>query len=292
MSLSLLSRSLLSKRGGQYSLSAFARSFSSQSKDDLVLLDLNEETAIGTLTLNRKPANSLSLELLTSISDAVQTAEANPSIKALIVTSSSDKIFSAGVDIHEMYEPDTERFYNFWRAFQDMYLNIYGSRLACVAAMTGHAPAGGCLLALSCDYRVMTNGKARMGLNESMLGLKVPLWMGDLYIDTIGHRQAELALEMGRLFDVDSALKVGLVDEVVEQDQLISTATEMAMKMIKLPSSGFAGNKSFARSRQMQRLLDTREEDYKDFWEFTISDQVQKALGSYLEQLAKKKKQI
>eukprot|EP00934_Nitzschia_sp_Nitz4_P000552 Nitzschia sp. Nitz4//scaffold85_size83877//40699//41643//NITZ4_005229-RA/size83877-augustus-gene-0.160-mRNA-1//-1//CDS//3329559137//552//frame0 len=290
MSLASLSRSLLSKRGGQYTLSTFTRSFSSQSKDDLVLLDLNEETAIGTLTMNRKPANSLNLELMQSISTAIKTAEANPKIKALILTSSSDKIFSAGLDIYEMYQPETERFYNWWTAFQDLYLDLYGSRLACVAAITGHSPAGGCVMAMSCDYRVMANGNFRMGLNESMLGLKVPVWLGDLYIDTIGHRQAELALEMGRLFDVDSALKVGLVDEVVEQDQLISTATEMAMKMIKLPSSGFAGNKSFARSRQMQRLLDTREEDYKDFWEFAISDPVQKSLGDYLEQMAKKKK--
>lgn len=106
-----------------------------------------------------------------------------------------------------------------------MYIDLYGSRLATVAAIQGHAPAAGCFLAMACDYRAMSagglvGGKKKIptiGLNETQLGIAAPPWMGQLLVRTIGFRRAELSLAMGTLFPPDQALEAGLVDVVMSE---------------------------------------------------------------------------
>ena len=78
-------------------------------------------------------------------------------------------IFCAGLDIFEMYEKTPEYYGNFWNAVQELWLRIYGSSLPIIAAINGQSPAGGCLMALGCDYRIMAKGKYIIGLNEVAL---------------------------------------------------------------------------------------------------------------------------
>ena len=112
---------------------------------------------------------------------SLKTFEANPKIQSVILSSTNPKIFSAGLDITELVAPDNDRLPRFWNSLQQVYIDLYGSRLATVAAIQGHAPAAGCFLAMSCDYRVMSAGDtnsdikkkhvATIGLNETQLGI-------------------------------------------------------------------------------------------------------------------------
>lgn len=83
----------------------------------------------------------------------------------------------------------------------------------------GNAPAGGCLLAMSCEYRVMVGSKFVIGLNETQLGLFAPKWFQDTMVSIIGPRQTELALTSGKLFSAQEALKIGLIDELVASEE-------------------------------------------------------------------------
>lgn len=143
---------------------------------DWIRLDIEEDIGIATMTLQRPPANSLSLEMNEVISDSIQTVEANQKIQALILASGLPSIYSAGLDLTELYQPDLDRLPKFWESFQSVYLRLYGSRLSIISAMNGHALAGGCMLSLSCDYRIMSKGS--IGLNESKLGIVAPPWLG------------------------------------------------------------------------------------------------------------------
>lgn len=93
----------------------------------------------------------------------------------MILASSNAKIFSAGLDVSELVAPDANRLPAFWNSLQQVYIDLYGSRLATVACIQGHAPAAGCFLAMACDYRVMSAGNANhiptIGLNETQLGI-------------------------------------------------------------------------------------------------------------------------
>ncbi|KAG8236576.1 hypothetical protein J437_LFUL015762 [Ladona fulva] len=96
-------------------------------------------------------------------------------------------VFTAGLDIKEMCKPKPDRIKAFWTALQGVWLKLYGSSFPTVAAINGHSPAGGCLLAVCCEYRVMVGPSYRIGPNETQLGIVIPIWyvdfnLGKLYI--------------------------------------------------------------------------------------------------------------
>ena len=97
-----------------------------------------------------------------ALSYSIKTIEANPKIQSVILLSSNPKIYSAGLDIAELVAPKTGRLVRFWNLLQQVYIDLYGTRLATVVVIQGHAPAAGCLLALMCDYRIMWKGWINM----------------------------------------------------------------------------------------------------------------------------------
>jgi 3,2-trans-enoyl-CoA isomerase len=125
----------------------------------------------------------------------------------------------------------------FWTALQDLYLRLYTTRLAAVAAIEGHSPAGGCLLAMCCDYRIMTSGKPMIGLNETQLGIVAPTWFRDTFVNTIGHRQAEKMLGLGLQVDATKAKAIGLVDEAVPLEEVFPRAQASIEKWLAIPGT-------------------------------------------------------
>uniref|UniRef100_A0A1B6D044 Uncharacterized protein n=1 Tax=Clastoptera arizonana TaxID=38151 RepID=A0A1B6D044_9HEMI len=121
----------------------------STSADLLVKTTVNDKSGVATVSLNRPPVNSLNLELLQSLGETLNVLEQNK-CHGMILTSESPSVFCAGLDILEMYKPDKDRVCKFWTTLQDTWLKLYLSPYPTVAAINGHSPAGGCLLALSC----------------------------------------------------------------------------------------------------------------------------------------------
>eukprot|EP00523_Entomoneis_sp_CCMP467_P005888 CAMPEP_0168731266 /NCGR_PEP_ID=MMETSP0724-20121128/7162_1 /TAXON_ID=265536 /ORGANISM="Amphiprora sp., Strain CCMP467" /LENGTH=261 /DNA_ID=CAMNT_0008778239 /DNA_START=139 /DNA_END=924 /DNA_ORIENTATION=- len=260
------------------------------SHDDLVISDADSTTGVANLVMNNPPVNSLSLEMIEALSKSIKQVEDDPSMKAMILQSTNPKIFSAGLDIMEMYNPDSKRLCSFWSAFQDLYLDLYGSRLACVATMLGTAPAAGCFLALSCDYRIMLDSpSAKIGLNEVHLGIVAPPWLARQMIDTVGARQAELSLGLGTLYSPVEALQVGLVDEIVnDKETILSRAKEVARDFTKIPAPAFTANKLGLRGDAIARMRETRTQDLEHFVSFVTRDETQANLGAYHDALKRK----
>ena len=127
--------------------------------------------------------------------------EKDRSVRGVVFRSGLQKdIFTAGNDITELYAPKTslERYRDFWVTQNTFLAKLYRSRLVTVAAIRGACPARGCNLALSCDYRVMTDF-GNIGLNEVALGIPVPAYWAQLMQRTIGQRNAEKLLPYGVL---------------------------------------------------------------------------------------------
>jgi Delta3-Delta2-enoyl-CoA isomerase len=224
-----------------------------------------------------------------SLSLAIQTAEKEKNIQSLILQSNNPSIFSAGLDLTELHQPAPDRLRAFWSSFQQLYLDLYGSRLACIAAIEGHAPAAGCMLALSCDYRIMLSGtSAKIGLNESQLGIAAPPWLAQQMVDTVGRRRAEMAMSLGLLYTAEEALEMELVDLVVEKDQVRERALQVAIQWRQIPAVARVANKMFIRKRRLDELLATRNDDLDSFCSFVTTGNVQRSLTAYLDMLAKK----
>lgn len=258
------------------------------SSEKLVDVQVNEKTGVSTVTMNRPPVNGLNLDLLSDLLSVFSDLESERS-RGVILTSSSPTVFSAGLDILEMYKPDQDRIEKFWLTLQDMWITLYGSSYPTVAAINGHSPAGGCLLACSCEYRVMVQGNYSIGLNETKLGIVAPFWFVDIFKNTVPLRTAELALTTGKLFTVDEALKVGLIDEVAtDKNDAIAKAEKFLTQFAKIHPMARANTKNLLREAAIKRLEENKEEDLQSFLNYVKLPAVQKGLEIYMQSLKKK----
>ncbi|XP_060757088.1 arginine/serine-rich coiled-coil protein 2-like isoform X3 [Neoarius graeffei] len=166
-----------SKHGRTSILSSFGSSNRNSSSSSKINVDLDSSTGIAVVKFQNPPVNSMSLDFLTEFSISLEKLELDKSCRGVIFTSAQPKVFSAGLDILEMYGKNPEHYAEFWKSVQDMWLKLYGYRKITIAAINGSSPAGGCLLSLSCDYRIMAaDPHYRIGLNETQLGIVAPFW--------------------------------------------------------------------------------------------------------------------
>lgn len=177
-------------------------------------LTLEREGPILTVRLSRPPVHALTTTLCTELSAAVHDAERTEGVEGLVLTGSPG-MFSGGIDVRWLREQPRDGVEDFMRAFAGAFLDLYRTPLSTIAAISGQSPAGGCVLALACDQRVMAAGRYRIGLNEVAVGLTVPRWLASVAADTVGQRHAEAMLLGARMMTPDEALAIGLVDAVV-----------------------------------------------------------------------------
>nr|XP_018901712.1 PREDICTED: enoyl-CoA delta isomerase 1, mitochondrial-like [Bemisia tabaci] len=267
-------------------LRPFAKSFSSGSS--LVDVQVNDKTGVAIVKMGRAPVNGLNTELLGALNDTFDSLEKNKAT-GMILSSSIPNIYSAGLDISEMYNGTPENLTKFWNTLQSMWINLYSTPLPTVALINGNAPAGGCLLAMSCEYRVMVGSKFVIGLNETQLGLFAPKWFQDTMVSIIGPRQTELALTSGKLFSAQEALKIGLIDELVASEEEALASSDKFFGLFKrIPGYARGQTKNFVRAEVLDWLLKNREHDTKVFLNSIQLPHVQKGLGLYLQSLKKK----
>jgi enoyl-CoA hydratase/carnithine racemase len=182
------------------------------------------------LRLNRPPVNALSAELLRAIQSALLTAKN----AAAVVFTGQAGLFSAGLDVRGMLALDrdgvTATFVELWRTGRALAL----SPMPLIFAINGHSPAGGTVLAVHGDYRVMARGDFRLGLNEVQIGLfPGPLIFG-VFRRLVGGHAAQF-LTRGTLMDPDTALRIGLVDELCDPSEVLARALAMAREFCALP---------------------------------------------------------
>ena len=242
------------------------------------MLRLSARGAVRVLTLDAPPVNPLGVETLRQLRGAIAEAEADPAARALVITSSAPKVFSAGLDLTELADPDPARLRRHWRAMQTACHALFTTRLATVAQIGGHAPAGGCILAMACDHRVMRgDAGATIGLNEVWLGLPPPWWIAELMCRLVGPGPGERLLQTGALLPADEALRVGLVDEVAA-GVLGDRGCEAAEQWLRVPDRARALVKAERRGALGAAMLERLEQDCDWFAETLCEDGVQALL--------------
>jgi enoyl-CoA hydratase/carnithine racemase len=141
-----------------------------------------------------------------------------------------------------------------WRTFLDAMAALAGSEIPVVAAITGHCPAGGLVLALFCDRRVMARGDFQIGLNEVQVGIPLPGVIYKALERTVGPRRAEELAVPGALVDPDEALRLGLVDELADLDSVVDRAQAWCQGVLSLPPRAMSETRRLAR-RDLRALF-------------------------------------
>ena len=198
------------------------------------------------IRLARPPVNALNHELLMALREAVTQAPANGARG--IVLSGAPGLFSAGVDVPALLLRDRDGTREYWREFFALCAVLAHSPVPLAAAVTGHSPAGGAVLALFCDYRVMADGPNRIGLNEVQVGLVVPDCIQFALRRVVGTYRAERLLVAGAMIDAQQALACGFVDETTALEQVTTRAAVWLRELLALPSRAMLATRQLARA--------------------------------------------
>ena len=132
------------------------------------------EKGVQILRLNRGVTNPLNGEVVEELGSHIREVKGSKEITALVITSANEKFFSLGFDIPDLYPREPQGFKDFFISFNQLCLDLYILPKPTVAAVSGHAIAGGFILAACCDYRFISQGKKFCALNEINLGVPVP----------------------------------------------------------------------------------------------------------------------
>jgi len=233
------------------------------------------------LRLSRPPFNALNLGLVSELLNAIRNRK--PQVGA-IVLSGSPGVFSVGVDVAEVLALNRAQTQQFFVTFHDLCVALGRSPIPVVAAITGHAPAGGTILSLFCDYRVMTEGPYQIGLHEVRHGVTVPSPIRYLLARLVGHRLAERLLVEGRLLSPDEALRIGLVDEVTPPDAVIAHAMGQCRRLLALPAAAMNSIRdSF--HEEVHRALHKRDEIIDELLENWFSEEAQEAMRIHFQKM-------
>ncbi len=154
-----------------------------------------------------------------------------------------------------------------------------------VAALAGHSPAGGAVLAAHCDYRVAADGTFKIGFNEVRVGLPLPASILHVFSDLVGTRLARQSSMQGQLMLMDSALEIGLIDEVVAQELVEKRAVEFLTGLLALPTVAMNTTRMSGK-KEMIRQLDASD-DVEKTTAAWFADETQAALQQLADSLSK-----
>ncbi|MEY2982155.1 MAG: enoyl-CoA hydratase/isomerase family protein [Planctomycetota bacterium] len=205
-----------------------------------------DQDDVTVLTLHHGKANALDLELCLALDEALGAVEHSPS-RAIVLTGEGP-IFSAGVDLPRLLREDSAYTERFVPALAAVIRRLFVLPKPVVAAVGGHAIAGGCLLVQAADRRLLADGKARLGVPELKVGVPFPTVGLEVLRFQVGDRVAQDLACSGRTVLPADALALGLVDQVVEPAELLQVARAEAAGLAAIPAPTFGLTK-----RQLRR---------------------------------------
>lgn len=206
---------------------------------------------VAVMTVDRKPANAMNVALLREIVEATAQVAGDP--PAALVVTGRPGFFSAGADLKAMptYGPEEQR--EAVAGINAMALGLYELPIPVVGAITGHAIAGGLVLALCTDIRIASS-KGSYGLTEVKVGVAYPqAAIGVVAAELAPHAARALALG-SELVDAHECLRLGAFDEVVEPGAVLDRALERAAALAAFPADVYARTKHELRAATVARL--------------------------------------
>jgi enoyl-CoA hydratase/carnithine racemase len=250
------------------------------------MLEILRHDAIAEIRLARPPVNALNPELVAGLAIAFRTLPAEGA--RAIVLSGAPKLFSAGLDVPALLTLDRDAMAAFWRSFQALLGAIGRCPVPTVAAITGHSPAGGAVLAIHCDYRVMARGAFRIGLNEVEVGLSVPAAIQFALKRLVGPHRGERLMVAGAMVESEEAHRIGMVDELAEVEDVVTRALDWCRRHVVLPPEALSETRRIARA-DLHAALDAAEREPADaFMDRWFSTETQATLRALVERLRKK----
>lgn len=243
-----------------------------------------DSDGIETLQISHGKANALDLELCRSLEEALAEGERR---EGPLILTGAGSMFSAGVDLFRVVEGGAEYIAQFLPAMSDVFLRLFMFPRPVVAAINGHAIAGGCILACACDYRVMADGKGRIGLPELHVGVPFPASAIELLRSVTDPARLQEFLLLGRTYEAREAMAVGLVNEAVPAESVLERAVAIARDLSSRPAASYRITKQFLRAPAATRIREA-EQDRSELIDAWATPATLEAIREYLARTLRK----
>jgi enoyl-CoA hydratase len=244
------------------------------------VLDTEERSGVSVLRLQHGKVNALDLELVRAITAAMGTVAPE---RAVVITGAGSA-FSAGVDLRRIVEGGEAYVREFLPALAEMFMAVFCHPGPVLAAVNGHAIAGGCVIAAACDVRMMSQGT--IGLAELSVGVPFPPEGMEVLRHAVGPAAGRLVLTAA-LLDAPAAKTAGLIHEIESPQMLLDSVLTRAQSMLRTPAEVF----SFTKRQWQQPALD-RIAERKDEAEAVVamwaSRRTLEAIAAYVDALGKR----
>jgi enoyl-CoA hydratase len=216
------------------------------------MIDVELRGEIAVLTMRHGKANAMDATFCADIIKRLDEVRRSPA-RAIVITGQG-KIFSAGVDLVRALDGGPDYFRDFLPPLRRAFEQVFFYEKPVVAAVNGHAIAGGCVLTCAADRRLMAQGDGRIGITELLVGVPFPVIALEIMRSAAAPQHFERIVYSGATFAPDPAVGLGLVDEVVPADALLARAIAAAEKLAALGPEAFALTKRQTRQPVRERL--------------------------------------
>jgi enoyl-CoA hydratase len=243
------------------------------------MIQIDQQGEVAVVRLEHGKVNALDVELLRAISETMQKVADT----GAIVLTGAGSCFSAGVDLRRIVDGGPAYAEEFLPALSEAFLAVFDCPRPVIAAINGHALAGGCIIAAASDVRLMSGGT--LGLTELAVGVQFPTVPLEIARHAFGARASRLALT-AKPFGVDEALRLGLIDDIVPAADLLDEAVRRATDLARMPAAVYAATKEQLHRDARRRIEDRREADDRAAASVWMSDDTRQAIATFVERLS------
>jgi 3,2-trans-enoyl-CoA isomerase len=236
---------------------------------DFVRFSTND--GIAEVRLKRGKVNALNEQAVEELAGCFERMAADPDIRAVIFTAEGP-FFSFGFDIPEFLSYSRKSFSRYLDRFTSLYSYLFTYPKPLVAALNGHAIAGGYMLALACDYRIMVSGKAKISLNEITFGSSVFAGSVAMLKFLVGGKNAHAVLYEGTTYSAEAASLIGMIDQVSSDEKLAGETQEVARRLAAKDAAAFRSMKSLLRASVADEMARSEEQSIREFIDIWYSE--------------------
>lgn len=244
------------------------------------MFEINHEDEITTISLSHGKVNAMDLELTLGIVEQLGIANENSECQA-VVLAGNGRIFSAGVDLKRLVSEPPSYLEEFLPSLINAFDAALGFPKPIVAAMNGHAVAGGCILACACDYRV-ANPKAKIGIPELRVGVPLPTVAIEIMRLVAAPSHFRQLVNLGATYSGEAAVEVGLADRLESRDDLMSAAIAKAKELADIPPQVFEVTKQQIRSPAATNIERGEQLFRERVFELWRSEEIREVIRAYV----------
>lgn len=250
------------------------------------MIDIKVNDGIAVLTMCHGKANALDIEFCEAL--AARFSELRNSDARAVVLTGQGKIFSAGVNLKRLSEGGADYIRQFLPTLHRLYDAVFFHPKPVIAAINGHAIAGGAVLACCTDRRIMARDSGRIGVTEILVGVPFPALAFEIVRCAVPPRYFPEFTLTGATYATDAALQRGWIDEVADPDELLEDALAIAQELAMLSPPAFAQTKSQIRQPVTERLQRSGEATDKAVTEIWIAPATLSYIRDYVARTLKK----